>query len=1223
MIFNKDYAIINVVFISVERIGLNLKKIELYGFKSFADKLDIEFVKDITGIVGPNGCGKSNVADAVRWVLGEQSPSVLRCKKMPEIIFSGTTNRKSLSYCEVSLYLDNENHFYPVDFDEVIITRKLYRSGDSEYYINRVLARWRDVIDLFRDSGIGREGYSIIGQGKIDEILSAKPEARRQIFEEAAGISRHKAKRKETEAKLERTRLNIERLNDMVTEIGRTLAPLEDEAKNAAKGRELKKQLKLLDVAYFMHQCDHSAEEREKLSAKFKRTQKEYADKDAELNKLNSEYNISMMDVNNSDTFIRGRRDELTNMMVSAVEKQGDARVLSTKIETLRTEIASIEKDIIQYEGRMNDREKEKGELLNEFNEKNAELFDKKQAAEELVREYGTLAESVDRQEKELEKGNQLIFERQDKMSQLDQNRVAMEVERDMLVERMSGSKDEYKEKSSMLETLLKERARLTEQLNELLSERKDKAAEKASADENIAANATEYNETEVRNRRLEMELANLKYKITNEEEKKRDFTGYQDVVRRLMMDAENNSAVSSLIVGTVAQKLTVPKDLQMAVEVGLGNVLQNIIVETREDASKLIDRLREKGFGRATFLPIEAIRANPLSREAMRALDEPGVLGVASDLVKYERRFADIVSNIMGRMIIVEDSETGIRLSRKYGSAFRMVTLDGTLFAQGGGMTGGSKLGKSNQLLSRESDLENLYKKQKTVEKEQELLKTVLNELGAEKAELNRAANILGERLHRLDVDIEALNVKLAAVDKDVQYYKSETDRLRSLSDDGGVKIKELNDAISAAKKNRDALTSEGTNADDFLSEARDKLINDKMARDGMNTQVQASNMELARAQNSLDNIQKEIATNKADYQFITQTLLDLRSRRSINSKNLERTEQELAAKKYDEEDQKAIDAAKAEIEELEKLKARTQARITELDVLRTEANKALADINERRVRDENALDLVEVDIQNLASRIHDDYDMDYEAAKAYRDAMITVDFEFDPSKAPAESQSLRRRIERLGPLNELAEQKYVNEKERFDDYQNQCKDLNDAADDLVRIINELTTEMTDKFTTSFAQINLNFQEVFKELFGGGSAKLELEQVEGIGVLEAGIEINAAPPGKKPTRISLLSGGEKALTAIAILFAIIKLKPMPFSILDEIEAALDEANATLFAQYLRKFSKFTQFIVITHRKPTMMLADMLYGVTQQELGISKLVSVELEDALKEAKAGE
>ncbi len=1204
---------------------MNLKKIELYGFKSFADKLEIEFESNITCIVGPNGCGKSNVADAVRWVLGEQSPSALRCKKMPEIIFNGTANRRSISYCEVSLYLDNEKRQYPIDFDEVVITRKLDRSGDSEYYINRNACRWRDIIDLFRDSGIGREGYSIIGQGKIEEILSAKPEARRQIFEEAAGISRHKARKIDTERRLDRTRDNISRLNDIITEISSGLEPLEHQAKVAANARELKKQLKQLEIHFFLYQCENSATEREKIRTRLNRCVADIAELEKQLSISSRDYNVTMMDITNSDIYAKGLRDKITELLLQSERVQGDSRVLAERLENLQKDAANLINERSAAEARYIDRQREAEQKLSLYNEKNALLIEKKEALAAFQQEFDAAQAETDKQERELQKLNELRFDQKDKLSLINENRAKLELERSILTDNIAAAKEEHALKNRKLTEAEAVYRELSARYDELDAERKAKQKDKTAADANLADANAELRDTELKLRRHEDTRKELEVKKNLLESIKREHEGYQNCVRKLLVDADRDPSVRALILGSVPQVITVPRDYQIAIEAALGAATNHLITENEYDASKLIDYLRRKGYGTATFLPLTTVRANPLPVEHQRVLDEDGVVGIASELIRYDRKYHGIFSSLLGRTVIVEDKEVGIEIAKRYHYKFKIVSLDGVVFATTGSLTGGSRSVREGKLLGRDGELQEIYKRIKNVEKEIELLSEDVKEREIESKKIAEAARIIDAQLHKAEVDVKVIVEKINNAEAEVGIYRGEVGKLTQQIEEYSKRIAELNDLLKQAAKAKGDVENESVDADDFVNALRERYYAAKEKRDRMSETLSDRKIEVSTLISESESLKSELTSISAERQMLTDTIRSLKAQYASLEERIETTKRQVDTTRFTPEQQSELDGLKGELDSLEEHKQKMQAKITELDEAKTVLTQKINEVNEKRVREEGALERIDSDIDNMSQRINEAYGLDFEGAKQYKAETEDPEapFVFDPSKAAAETASLRRKIERMGPVNELAEETFRTESERYADFKKQYDDLVKAEQELMQIIADLTKEMTDKFVESFKQINVNFQEVFRELFGGGQARLQLETGEGVSVLDAGIEIMAEPPGKHLTRISLMSGGERALTAIAILFAIIKLKPMPFSILDEIEAALDEANASLYAQYLRKFSSVTQFIVVTHRKPTMELADMLYGVTMQEKGVSKLVRVKLEDAVKSIEEGE
>jgi chromosome segregation protein len=860
------------------------KKIEVFGFKSFADRLEVDFNGGVTCIVGPNGCGKSNVSDAVRWVLGEQSSKALRGNQMQDVIFKGTEVRGCLGYCEVSLYFDNANGTFPIDYGEVVLTRKLYKSGESEYFINRKTARLKDMNNLLHDSGIDRDGLTIISQGQVAEIISSKPEARRSIFEEAAGISKFKARKQEAEKRLERTALDLARVSDVINEIERTLVPLLKQAEAAEKYLLLREELKILEINAYIAQYDSAANEKSRLQA--------------ELDEI--------------DAAVKTKQHDLVcaGGQISSAMKEISA--LESKSEYLREQVLNLSVDV---EREQNQRKLAQIEKLNELKLEHARLLTKKHTLENLVE---------------------------------------------------SGE-------------------------------------------------------------------------------------GYKYSVRKILEEKYKNSAVSRNIIGVVSQSLKVPGKYETAVEIALGASAQNIITHDEQGAQEIIDRLKRENWGRATFLPLTAARAKTLSDQERGMIEQYGfVLGVASGLVRYDKIIEPVVLALLGRTVVVDRLENATELARRTKYAFKIVTLDGDLIETRGSITGGSK-------------------------------------------------NMLNNNLWH--------NNNLAIIENSLTDLQERIDNL-----------------------------SRETQSDESLLYERKRL----------------------------ENVIK-------------------------------------------------LDTSKAELDGFIGQKEELRALIDIQEQNKMMLSDEISNLTRSYYRTENALARVDINIEQMQTRIEEEYGMNYSGCYVFKQD------NFDLVCALTEINNLKRQIQSLGPVNLGAIEASRESKARFDEYSAQVADLTAAKADIEKIICELSAEMESKFKSDFEKINHNFGVVFKELFGGGHARLELVEADGKkDWLNGGIDIIAEPPGKKLSNITLLSGGEKALTAIAILFAILKLRPMPFCLLDEIEAALDEANVARFANYLQKFSRTTQFIVITHRKATMELADNLYGVTMEEKGVSKIVSVKLEKWYKD-----
>ena len=981
-------------------LDVMFKKVEIYGFKSFADRLTVDFSEGITCIVGPNGCGKSNVSDAIRWVLGEQSSKALRGTNMQDVIFKGTEKRGSMSYCEVSLVFDNTNKIFPVDYTEVVLSRKLYRSGESEYLVNRQPARLKDITNLLHDSGIDRDGLTIISQGQVAEIINSKPESRRGIFEEAAGISKFKARKDEAERKLERTNIDMQRVNDVTAEIERSLGPLMKQAEAAQKYLAIKEELKNLEINAYIYSYDNVATDKAKLQEQLDELSAMLEDNKAMLEQISVQYSETMDRIGDLDRLSEQSREAVLNISLGLERVSGEKKLVQEKLGLL--------------EGQDTD----------------------------LKAELDALVEQLDKMR---------MYQSQTKTLHAE-----LVKERENLAKELSMVGDEYAEKTECMG-----------ELNKLNIERVQLLTKQRT-------------------------IQNL---IDSGE-------GYRFSVRKIVETGKKNSAVAEKFVGVVAQMLTVPAKLEVAVEVALGNSAQNIITKDDAKAKELISMLARENWGRATFLPLTSVKGKPLGAEERKFFDS-SVLGVASELIKYEATIEPVIQSLLGRTAIVKDLDSAIAMAKQSRHAFRMVTLDGDVIETRGSITGGSRNALNNNLWHTNN---------------------------------------------------------LAQIEKDLE---------------------EVEKKIALLEKNEDVV------------EVGDKLTGLKVRNAGLDSEISALEDKLSAYVNSLLLLEKSVADKKASVNAVNKSIEQTRSK---------------DAGKFEERAYSAqvekLESAKAELSNIDNEKETSREFIASLEKKRNEVSAIISDCQEQYFRLEVALNKMDVELEAMQQRIYDEYGLNYSSCYMFR----TEGFNYHESLPKI--SDLRKQINKLGPVNLNAIEDSLECKLRYDDYCEQVGDLGLAKADLEKVIADLSREMEAKFKSDFNKINHNFQVVFKELFGGGTAKLVLTDPNDY--LNSGIDIIAEPPGKKLANITLLSGGEKALTAIAILFAILKLRPMPFCLLDEIEAALDDSNVGRFAQYLKNFSKTTQFIVITHRKPTMELADNLYGVTMEEKGVSKLVSVKL-----------
>ena len=1187
---------------------MNFEKIEVYGFKSFADKAEIKFGSGITGIVGPNGCGKSNVADAIRWVLGEQSAKSLRGSSMQDVIFSGTQGRKSLSYCEVSLFFDNSNRMFSIDYNEVIITRKLFRSGESEYYINKHPARLRDIVELLHECGIGKEGYTIIGQGKVEEIMSAKPEDRRMIFEEATGIAKFKTRKNESERKLDRTHENLVRYIDILTEIENQLGPLERQAEKAKEFNELSAQLKHHELNTYIAKVEGVESAKNKINVRIKGIDEQTALRVAELSKAQSEYEKIFQEISQADTRLRDLNGELLEKRVSMEHASGAKQLYEQKISYLRSQIERANNEIAQNVALIDECKKSFSENQTQLETVKAELETMQETAEKLSKRLLTVSEKIALGEEIQSLNQKKIIESIESLSDVKLNKGAMSIEKNNLLDKLN---------------------ELTQKLDELSVKRDGRFNEKDRCDKNIdeldrsvydLKNQIEEKENEVRTgnentAKIENQIYALNSVVTTLVTKdnfykslKDSYEGYAPAVKNLLNKAKEVPELKKRVKGVVAELIKSDKKYDIALETALAAAAQNVVTANPDDARYLIEYLKANKLGRITFLPITSVKPREQSIQVTQALKERGALGVADKLVSYHSQYQNVISNLLGNTLIVDTLENATAIANKYRFAFKMVTLDGDVFTTQGAMTGGSRRTDSVGLLSGDrkiednakllaekraemdalkadkaemekhrdkaldeltmlNDLYNGKRQQVLIEREkQAVAEKSLSEIGQEMETTADLIEDVNQRLRKLDADFEAVQTggkKLEAdkesASKSADKHQAEYDALRKERDKLAEESTDLQVKITKAKGDISAYSSENERLKKVISEAENTNRSLEKSNEGAEGIIEELNRE-----------QEKVVLTKAEQDY--------------------------------------INSIREQIENIEEYKGELREKQNKNNESKQQLSDAITQLSEKKHEEEIALAKIDSDLEHLQQSIWEDYQETYETALASREE------DYDASKGEAEINRLRRKRSSLGAINATAIDDCKALKERYSEMLTQKEDLEKAETDLKEAINKIKGEMLTQFDEGFKKINENFQRIFKELFGGGRAMLEIDYTEVDDRLEACIEIVAEPPGKKMQKLSLLSGGEKALTAIAILFAILKLRPMPFCVLDEIEAALDEANVDRFARYLKKFSQDTQFIVITHRKPTMELADALFGVTMQEKGVSKTVSVKLSD---------
>lgn len=1195
---------------------LNFVRMELRGFKSFADKVVIPFNEGVTAIIGPNGCGKSNVADAIRWTLGEMRAKQLRGKHMTDVIFAGTEKRKSLSYCEVTLVFNNENnHIFPgLGLDEVSVTRKMDRSGRSEYFINNNRCRLQDITKLFNDTGAGKEGYSIIGQGKVAEIMSAKPDERRHIFEEAAEISGFRNSRTDSERKLEKAKLNMQTADEVIAEINRRLGPLKKQAETAQKYFELKEQLKALEVNFYIYNYENNQAIKQRILDRIASTKDALEKKEVEYRVAARAYDESITLSSGIDRLYDEQSAELLALKVAATRLEGDAALVKERIDNIRHEIerlngeiTSIDSQLIATDGIIAAAEQKK-------EEKFAEYLKRSEAAKELEEKYKSLSADVEGREQDIEARNRDYLNIIEELGELKANYSSYVAEKGIQGERMKNLSASLKEKKAKLDeentdlsifdgklSSLKEQLRAAiEEYNESLSDKNEATEAKKAYEEDIVK----------LNAGLGLAQGNLElYRSVKDQ-----YSGYQEAVQRLMQDSKRDPELSDKIWGVLAEVIKVPAEFVTAIDYALGGAMQNVLCETEHDASDLINYLKRKGYGRVTFRPYTACRPHPLEGASLAVLKEPGCLGIASDLISYDAKFKPFVQALLGSTVIVNNLDNAKLLFRKYNQAFRIVTLSGEIFTRAGEITGGSKRNQSQSLLAQE---QNIASAVAAVEKYKTNIATMRARLADKEDEIkdcDEKIATLGAKIGDLKVEISLNESKskqtldmIDILNAEISDAAEEYEKIRAIVADIDEKINSIDRLEKIAAERKDEFSS-------LYEESRTQGTQQRSERQQLQEQVMQSRIALASLNSEIDRAKGDISHYMRQRAELEEEKIETVASLMQKQSELDGIAAHAQTVAVSEKDAKRMNELEGSLTSLSERKRTISDDIKKFDAQKTALSDAKNDLNGKLIRDEAMLDNVDIEIRNQQEHILGEYDLTYASSLEFRQE------DFDAEAAPAAISDLKRSIARLGDVNPLALEDLKQTEEHLAEQIAIRDDIQKAYDDLVNIISGLTDEMRDRFKTAFDSINENFQVVFRQLFGGGKGELRLNASESDDPLEQGIDIFAQPPGKKLQNIGLLSGGEQALTAISILFAILKLKPMPFCVLDEIEAALDDANVNLFAEFLKKFSDFTQFIVITHRKPTMRHADTIFGVTMEEKGVTKIVSIEFEEAQKHAQ---
>ena len=1179
-----------------------LKSIEVQGFKSFAQKTVLQFNNGITGIVGPNGSGKSNVADAVRWVLGEQRIKQLRGASMQDVIFSGTEMRKPVGSAYVAITLDNADHALAIDFDEVTVARRIYRSGESEYLINGNPVRLKDVNELFYDTGIGKEGYSIIGQGQIDKILSSKPEDRRELFDEAAGIVKYKRRKVETLKKLESERANLLRVTDILSELDRQIGPLEKQSEKAKIYLAKKEELKKLDINVFLLDTEAIDKKIKDLSEKEAIAQKDFEDATIQNEKLKRDYEEVENILTHLDEEIEKNTKLLADTDVNREKLEGQIALLNEQILAATENAQHLSKRMETIDASIASKKEEIDKVLELKKTIDKEINDKCLASEASKAELDKLQADIETLTFSIDKGNSYIMELLNEratikatISGIEANISQKNIRLSEVNAKLLAAKSIEQKQNREVKRLEDEFNKITEEISNLNAKGKELDKQTNAFHDELAVLDDKYKEAQTK---YHSEKSRLDA-ITNISER---YDGFNSSIKRVMEQKASNKK----IIGVVADILKVKPEYETAIETALGGNIQNIVTEDEETAKKMINLLKNERAGRATFLPLDAI-TDPQEFKQPESLNEKGVIGMADSIVECDEKYRSVAQSLLGRILVVDNVDNALKIARKYQYGIRMVTVEGELLVPGGAISGGNFKNNSN-LLGRRREIDELEKKVKELLKEQDV---VLEEIENVKQKRNEVRmQIVKNKDDLQDAFIRQNSARINcqnAKDK-MGSTLSDFDALRDEVDDINLDLESLN----KQKENNEKLFN-----DSLLNEENEKK------------NIDENQIKLA----ELRNLETEKLSAAADAQLVLEKLYQKQEFEQVNLDRLQNEEERFENEKEeilnsrtlsDEDIQfkknsleeiketiKASYTSQSEAEkQLESDKQRKDEFVSKRKAYfdeREQAAEKIASFDKELFRLKSAREKQQENLANFSSYIWQEYDITLQDAKSFRDEELN-----DLPQMKKRVGTIKDEIKKLGDVNVNAIEEYKEVFERHWFLSSQHKDLLDAEKELVKIIEQLDESMRKQFTEQFGKISDEFDKVFKELFGGGKATLELLDEEDI--LEAGIRIIAQPPGKKLQNMMQLSGGEKALTAISLLFAIQNLKPSPFCLLDEIEAALDESNVDRFAKYLIKMEKNTQFIVITHRRGTMNKADQLYGITMQEKGVSALVSVDLID---------
>ena len=1186
-----------------------LKRLELQGFKSFPEYTCIDFDRGLTAVVGPNGSGKSNISDAVRWVLGEQSVKQLRGGKMEDVIFNGTSARRSMNFAEVSITFDNSDGYIDYAFPEICITRRLYRSGESEYQINKVNCRLKDITVLFLDTGLGRDGYSLVGQGRVDDILSTKSEDRRRVIEEASGIVKYRVRKDEAQRKLTNTEQNLVRINDILGELEDRKGPLEEQAGKARKFNENYEELKKLETSLLVHKITEANREMGDSAGLKEQLENEIKEREDEFLRLNKSHQGIIEKSEALDNEIEDRRQELSDLTEYEHEAQTDKKVsierlnqTNQRIEELKSDMESTDETVNKLTQELNEKKAKADSLLKEADEAKtlSEDLDKQRQAQ--FEEYENSRKEAGKADSKVKAKTEELFETRKKITECQAGITALN---DKIREMQEARAASESGKTELSTALAEEEKALTE-IRKIKGDVTKDIEIRNKKHEELRARQVELNQFfEVNNRKLSAEESKLKTLKDVDRAKE----GYQESVKRLVEFAETDRSVRSLMVGILGDLIETDPKYETAIETALGNALNNIVTKSESDAAELIGVLKEKRLGRVTFLPIENIRARYIDEDDLRkAKGVNGYIGVASDLVKSSRDLEDIVSNLLGRILVADDLDAARLIASRTGRAYKVMTLEGDSVNPGGSLTGGSlrKTGAGTGIIGRKAEIESLTRS--------------VAELEAKLADSE-------DQRQEVDDGIGTLKRELAQLGEQLKFYQLEEVKAEGEYNNTKTRLEETEETLANFDENMQTVSKSRLRLEEDLEEFTriEGEINGELSdyQDEIEEQQRLSEEQAVKLEQIVAKVRD--AASLAERKLTERSgILDLAGhiKRQIEEARQGREKFDSAVREAKETVNsitKEINSLDAKLDENAKQQKVLEEKIAVLFEKRSVIAGDLSSFGDRLATSRNAISELQTRLNNHVSKYDKIiFEIDQNKNKLWEDYETTYDNIKDSvepvTKIGEQTKriaTLKNSIKALGPVNLGALQEFSELSERLDFMTKQRDDIEAAKKDLEQVIDELLTKMRSEFTEHFDTINKNFSQVFTDLFGGGTAEIILGS-DSEDVLECAIDIKAQPPGKKLQNLSLLSGGERCLTAIGLLFAIQELKPSPFVILDEVEAALDDVNITRFTDFVRRHSAKSQFILVTHRKGTMEACDQMYGVTMAERGVSKILSMEL-----------